>query len=521
MALWCNMVLMEKLDKIENYTENTSFAESLSSADITQIILAKYKESDAIKWMRIADKYFDGHNEEIEKKERVYYDRDRNKYVNPSAHNAKVKSNFLRMLVQQKQDYGFAKTFVLKLSDENEKEIELADNDYGKAWKDFLDKTVYKISYALAGQGVNHGIAWCYVWIDEDGKLCLKDAPADMVYPVWKNRQHTELDRLVYNYSVEKYDSLNPTVYEYAEYWTGKERRLFNVTKSYAEEDIAKDGEGNPVYSHMMDGSGGVSWDKIPFIALKATDDEKPLLSFIKEQIDSYDVLDSKSVDGLCDDLDPILVLKNLSPSYNDLIDAKEQARMTRTISTDTDGDAHYIQAQTVIQSYLTKMENLRRDIIKFGYGIDYEDSRFGGNPNQLVIKSLYQNLDTYTDGLERHFQDFINDLKYFFDKWYEFTGKGSFADCQKYKLLVKLDRSMMVNQSAEIEDAVKLAQTGVSQKTQLEFNPVVQDVDLEMERLEEESKEKADNDLFNFAQKTNIENGGEYTPPPEEKEGE
>ena len=74
-------------------------------------------------------------------------------------------------------------------------------------------------------------------------------------------------------------------------------------------------------------------------------------------------------------------------------------------------------------------MSNLKLDIIKFGYGVDFDDVRFGGNPNQMVIQSLYQNLDTYMDGLERQFQKFINKLKYFFDRWYELMGKGSFDE--------------------------------------------------------------------------------------------
>lgn len=500
-------------------TENTTFSNKLSAGEMTQIIVDRYRDSPMVKEIRVADKYYDAHNEEIEKKTRVYYDKDRNPILNPRANNAKINSNFLRMLVQQKQDYALAKTFILKLSDEKENEIELKDDDYGKEWKSFMDKILFKTSYVLAGQAVNHGFSWCYVWIDENGDLQLKDVPADLIYPIWKNRQHTDLDKLVYNYKTEKYESLNPTVYEYAEYWSDKERRLFNVTNSYTEETETKDAEGNPIYSHMVDNNGGVSWDKIPFICFKATDDEKTLLSFVKEQIDAYDQLDSRSVDGLVDDLDPILVLKGVSPDVRDLLEARELAKMTRTISVDNDGDAYYIQAQTPVDAHLQKMESLRRDIIKFGYGIDYEDARFGGNPNQLVIKSLYQNLDTYTDGLERHFQDFINDLKYFFDKWYEFTGKGSFDDCQKYKILVKFDRSMMINQSAQIEDTVKLAQTGVSQKTMLEFNPVVQDVELELERIKEEQKENQDNDLFNFAQRTNIENDGEFEPEKEEEQ--
>lgn len=511
----------------QNKNINTIFGADLTPALITQIIVEKNKNSPAIQEMNSADKYFDGHNEKIDGKSRVYFDKDRNAINNPNANNAKVKSNFLRMLVQQKQDYGFAKTFIIKLSTDDQEEIDITKDEYAKAWKKFLDDVLFKLSYVLAGQSVNHGIAWSYIWIDENGELKVEDVPSNLIYPVWQDRQHTKLDKLVYNYRVEKYEgSLNPTLKEYAEYWSDNERILFDVDDGYNEVPIITDEGGVPIHSHMIAGEGeneeGVSWDKIPFVAFKATDDEKTLLSFIKEQIDSYDVLSSKSIDGLVDDLDPLLIIKGISPDVKDLLEAREIAKMTRTMSLDSDGDASYIQAQTAIDAHLKELQELRRDIIKFGYGVDYEDSRFSGNPNQLVIKSLYQNLDTYTDGLERHFQDFVNDLKYFFDKWYELTGKGSFEECDKYKILIKLDRSMMINQSALIDDTVKLAGTGVSKKTQLEFNPVVQDVELELERIKEEQKENQDNDLFNFAQRTEIENGGEYKPAgseePEEK---
>lgn len=507
----------------ENKNISTIFTGNLTPAQITQIIVDKNKNSTKIADMKSADNYFDGNNEKIDSKQRVYYDKDRNKLENPNANNAKIKNNFLRMLVQQKQDYGFAKSFVMKLSTEEQEEIDITKDEYGKTWKKFLDNELFKLSYIIAGQAVNHGIAWSYIWIDENGELQIKDVPSNLIYPVWQDRQHTKLDRLVYNYIIEKYEgSINPTLKEYAEYWSDNERILFDVNDGYSEVAITANEEGVPIHSHMIAGEGenkeGVSWDKIPFIAFKATDDEKTLLSFIKEHIDSYDTLSSKSVDGLVDDLDPLLMIKGISPDVKDLLEAREIAKMTRTITVDSDGDAGYIQAQTAIDAHLKELEALRHDIIKFGYGIDYEDARFSGNPNQLVIKSLYQNMDTYVDGLERHFQDFINDLKYFFDKWYELTNKGSFDECQKYKILIELDRSMMINQSALIDDTVKLVGTGISKKTQLEFNPVVQDVDLELERIKEEQKENQQNDLFDFAQRTEIENGGEFKPEPEKK---
>ena len=493
------------MEQIKNV--GTVFGKNLSPQMITQIIVSKNINNPKIKEMDDADAYFSVKNEMIDKKQRVYYDKDRHPIQNPNAYNAKIPSNFLRMLVEQKQDYGFAKSFIIKLSTDKEEEVDLKEDGYGKEWKTFCDDVLFKLSRTIAGQAVNHGLTWCYVWIDDEGKLRLKDVKSQFIYPEWNDTQHTILDKLVYHYKIQMYESMSPTTKEYAEYWDDKERILFNVSNGYKEEPILTDEEGNPIRSHLIKGDEQLSWEKIPFICFKGTDDEKTLLSFIKEYIDAYDELNSKSVDGLVDDLDPILVLKGISPAVGDLLEARELAKMTRTISIDSDGDAGYIQAHTQVEAHLKKMEGLRHDIIKFGYGIDYEDARFGGNPNQLVIKSLYQNLDTYMDGLERHFQDFINELKYFFDKWYEMMGKGSFEEAQLYNVRVELDRSMMINQSAQIDDTVKLGQTGVSKRTLLEFNPVVQDVDMEEERIEEERKKalkNEENSLFNFNNNNN-----------------
>lgn len=465
---------------------------NLSYQDITRIILDKLKSSKKHKDMIIADNYYTGFKVDIDNKERVYYNKDRKPIDNPNASNVKIKNNFLRMLVQQKQDYCFAKTFILKLSDEKEKEIDLSLNDYGLAWKKLLDEQLYKLSYWLGGEAVNKGLSWCYVWIDSNGDLKLKPVQSEFIFPVWKDELHTDVERLIYNYYVEEYNNSVTSEYrEYAEYWDNKNRLLFDVSDGYTEVKRLTD-DGEQLVTHM---TLNQSWDKVPFVCMKGTDDEKILLSFVKEYIDSYNVLLSKSIDGLLDDLDPLLVFKGISPNVGDLIEAREIAKMTRTISLDTDGDANYIQAQTMIDSHLRELEVLRHDIIKFGYGVDYEDARFGGNPNQLVIKSLYQNLDTYADGIERHFQDFITNLKYFFDKWYEFTGKGSFEECQKYNVMIKLDRSMMINQTEQIENAIKLSSSGVSQQTLLEYNPVVQDVEMELERIRKENENK----LFDF----------------------
>ena len=313
----------------------TIFGSNLDNKTIAQIIVSKYKDNKSIKDMIVSDDYFSNENPQIEKKTRTYFDKDRKPHDNPNAYNAKIKSNFLRMLVQQKQDYGFAKTFIFKLSTEKEEEVKLKEDEYGKAWTKFIDEVLYKLSYKLSGSAVKHGIGWCYVWIDENGELKLKDVPSNLIYPIWKDGQHTELDKLVYDYEVEEYNNIQPVIKEYAELWTDEERALFEVTDGYKEIPLVKDENGNSIYAHLVSDDGrSESWGRIPFVCFKATDDETPLLNFIKEQIDAYNEIDSKSVDGLIDDLDPLLVLKGISPDVSDLLEARELAKMTRTMST-------------------------------------------------------------------------------------------------------------------------------------------------------------------------------------------
>ena len=176
--------------------ENIVFSSSISEKEIAKIIVDEFKKSDKLKDIKIAEKYFSGHNK-IEEKERVYYDKDRNKIENPAASNVKLKAWFNRILIQQKQDYALGKTFVLKVADDKEKEVDLANDIYGKLWKDFADKFLYKTSYSLAGDAIKNGIAWLYIWIDENDNFCIKKIRSSLVYPLWSDSEHEDLDRLV------------------------------------------------------------------------------------------------------------------------------------------------------------------------------------------------------------------------------------------------------------------------------------------------------------------------------------
>lgn len=478
------------------------FSSELDPAIICRTIVDNAEISPEYGEMRTAQAYFEGHNLTIEKKVRDYVDAQGKAHTNPSATNTRLASSFLRTLVQQKQDYAFAKTFILKLCTMDGEEIDTSSaeglaKDYFDAWNKLTREQLHRLSYKMTGTAVNKGIDWCYVWIDPNGELKLVETDPEQIYPVWKDVLHTELSNLVNSYRVLYYETPSYNEKRYAEYWTDTERILFDITGAYTKVLDMVDINGLPVTSHMLRDGLPVSWGRIPFIPFKGTDDEKPLLTFIRSYIDTYDMIASKASDGLQDDIDPLLIFKGISAEVSHLAEAREIAKSTRTMSLDTDGDAFYLQAGTDVNNNLNLMEALKKNIIKFGYGVDFEDNRFGGNPNQMVVRALYQNMDTYVDGLERHFQDFMEDLKYFFDMWFAWKNNVTMEQLNDYRLIVKLDRSMMINLTAQIDDTIKLQQTGISQRTILEFNPVVQDVDLEISRIRKE-REQEDSDYFN-----------------------
>ena len=170
--------------------ENIVFSDELSAKEVAQIIVDLDKDSERVKKMKEADKYYDIKNPVILLKKRVYYDKDRTEYDNPSASNVRIPSTFLRTLVEEKRDYALGKAFVLSIK-KGDEEVDNKD-EYHQAWFEFLEKTLYEFVANLATQSVNHGIGWAYLWIDEDGNFRIDDMPGDSVYPIWKDRSTKE-----------------------------------------------------------------------------------------------------------------------------------------------------------------------------------------------------------------------------------------------------------------------------------------------------------------------------------------
>ena len=475
----------------------------MNNVKLTQLLLEQYRASDTIADMKEAEEYYRCKNIEIENKKRGFINPKTKKFNEISnVSNQKIASGFLRQSVNQKVAYGFGKPFVLSVDCEDDK----IKDRYSEVWDSFITPYFRKQIKSIAKEAINKGIGWGFVYIDENGELKLMNVKSETIYPKWIDGNHEQLDAIVRDYIDKVYTDEGIKNINKVEFWNNQ------IVDKYIANGIELMQEGEEV-THLNDGE---SWDKIPFVYLKASEDEMPLLQLIKSYIDSYDDLNSKSVDSLIDDIEPILVLRGMSAELHDLQEAKELLNTLKTTAVDEQGDVSYLQAKISIDNVQKKLENLKKDIKEFSCTVNTQDIQLSNNPSGVALKASYQDLDTYMNELETEFELFMQQFKYFFDKFLVFKGAFSEEELAQTDITVTLDRDMMMNETELIENTVKLSGTGVSQETIDNYNPAVESHEIEEERRERE-KENENENPYNFG-KLIEEEENETIEPVEEK---
>lgn len=466
-----------------------------TNKDITKSLLDEWRNGDKkqnIADMLDAEEYFMCRNITISKKRRDLPDYGENSTLS----NAKIPSAFLRTNVTQKSDYALGKPFLISVESPVPETIDEQGNPiedpqaaiYLDEWSKYLSPARRKTIKRIGKHGaINKGIGWAYITIDQTGDLLMHHVDSEQLYPAWADKEHTILDAIVRDYKVIQYINNNREEINKVEFW---DKELVDRYIDDGHAALKSDPDNPQPMAHMEQSGVGITWGRVPFIAFKGNEDELPMLNIIRQQIDSYDKLQSKSTDALLDDIDPVLALEGYSPELGDLIKQRHIMQNSRIVAIGTGGKAYYVQANPDITAVQTKLEMLRKDIHTFGQAVDSQDVKFGSNPSGVALKSMYQDLDTYTNGLETEFETFMQQLKYFFDIWLQFRSIGTAEQWAQYKLIVTLDRDMLINVSADIDDTVKLASTGVSFETLCNWNPAVESFEVEKQRLERETAE-------------------------------
>lgn len=502
---------MAQVSQMDIINANIEFgAQGTTNKTITRNILAEYRGSEKIIEMNEAGKYYLVKNTYIDSKTRSYKDEAGNLITNESLSNVKTKSAQYRKSVNQKVNFTLAKPFTISCDKDN----------YQKAWEEWLNDTRRKVIKRAGKEAINKGICFIYPWIDEAGELQIAYTLPETMYPAWSDIDHTELDAMVRDYVVKEYVNQEGTDVRKVEYW---DKQIFEKFIDYSMgegngdlvedvEDTVELGENvSVINTHMRTASGeGISWNKVPFVALKGNEDELPLLNECKTDIDSYDMLKSKSIDSLLDDIDAVLVVEDISPEMGEMARARQILQNSRIMSVDKGGNAHFEKVDANITAIKEELEIIKKNIQDNTNTVDLTSIQFGNNPSGKAMRGFYETLNEWSNGFEAEFRTMMDNLKYFFDMWLSFKGGyGSFEELQKIPVTWTFDRDLMIDEDSIIENLSKM-QGELSQQTRDEINPYVESHEIEQKRRDEEEKQLLAKQALLLKQNPDLNNEGD-----------
>lgn len=449
---------------------------TLSDQDLVKFIKAQVKEhetSSAFKNAEQGKEYYDG-NQDIDNKQRIGCDDEGRPVVLRGLPNVIAKDNQYSRLVDQKVQYVLSETPKISCDD---------DEHYAEMLVEFLDKRFMRTWLKIARDAMNCGIGWMFVYPKDNGLGYKKINPLDII-PIWQDSEKESLSallrkrtdsvwdtnqgKLVQKHFIELYTDAGVTTYEI--------REGTKYTK-VSDHGYFKDKDGNQF-----------NWGKIPFIYWRYSADDITLLSRVKSLIDIQNLILSVFGDRMLEDnRNTVLVLKGYDGENP--YEVRGEMNNSGVLQVSGDGAVDTLNIEINADNFEKYLRLIEEKIIKNARAVDTKNDRTNNAPNELNIKSMYNDIELDANGMENEFQASFEHLQWFFKR----------INKVPEHLLATLEfkRNIMVNRSEDvslIRDSEYL-----SLESKLENNPLVTDVAQELERIKQEQTEDLLNDPAYF----------------------
>ena len=468
-----------QMDKIEKILKDNS---PLSRNQIIENELLTWFDCPQRKLMITGDRYYHG-DQDILKRERMVIGEDGDLERVDNLPNKKIVDNQYQKMVDQKVNYLFSKPLTFNCDDEK------YVNDLKEIFGSYKFQRTLK---NLAKDFVNCGIGWLYVYINSLNQIAFKKLKPFEVLPFWKDDEHTVLDFAVRLYNVLEYEGSQKKLVRKAEIYTSKGVEKYTLNGTILEKDNNK-----PI-------NYGYKWNRIPLIAFKFNTDEIPLIKKVKCLQDGINELLSDFANNVSEDVrTTVLVLKNYDGENLENFRTKLNTYgviKVRTVD-GSGGGVDTLKIEVNPENYRLILSILSKELIKNASGYDVDELKSGTTPNQMTIKSIYNDIDLDSNEIETEFQASFEEVLEFFNLW---KSRGSNSPLE-----VIVDRDTVVMESQVIAD-IKNSVGILSKETLVAQHPYVTNVEEELKKIEKEEQsqqEQAMNDYFGNPQKTPEEN--------------
>ena len=457
-----------------NNIVNAGAARMIDDKTFLEKELQKFINSPERKHMIDGDLYYD-YEHAIKNKKRMVIGEGGVLTEDKQLPNNKFTDNQYRTMVDQKVNYLLSKPITFKTNNEK----------YSNALKMIFNKRFQRTLKNLGKDSYNGGIGWLYPYYDEKGEFRIKKFHPWEVKPFWKDDEHTELDFAARVYNVEVYEGELEKVVTYVEVYDTQGIHKFVMDGTTLVPDYS-------TYYFELDTEGEMipyNWDKIPLIPFKCNSIETPLLKKCKSLQDGINEILSNFGDGMQENASgsTILIIKNYDGT--DLGQFRHNLSQYKAVKVRTvdgaDGGIDKLQIEVNCDNYKAILAELRKALIHNCKGYDIEELKASGSPNEMTIKAVYSEIDIDANEIETEYQASFEELLWFVNQHFINTGIGNF---EKEDVEVIFNRDMMVNESQIIED-INTSSAILSKKTCISQHPYVQDVEMELQQIEEETQ--------------------------------
>lgn len=425
--------------------------------------------------MLLGQAYYEGRHEILRSGRKVIGQAGQPEQVRNLPDNRLVNNQYGK-LVNQKADYVLSQPISWEVENE----------EFDGALKRLFDRRFMRQLKGLGRDCYNHGIAWLYPYINEEGRLRFRRFAGYEILPLWRDKEHTELEAALRFFTVEN--------------WQGGVMRpeyrveifdLNGVHQFRWEQEKLIPTEAAP-HSYMQhkvgDGYESVNWTKIPLVAFKLNERELPLIMRVKGLQDALNQMYSQFENSLQEDAhNTILVIKNYDGT--DLDEFRRNLSVYGAVKVSTvdgaGGGIDTLSVQVDAENFKVIIELLKAAIIENGMGFDAKLQNSYRAANELNIKSMYSDITLDANDFENEWQASFEELLWFVKVYLYNTGQGDFR-AQDWRLI--FNRDIMVDESEVIANCVK-SQGIISDEAIVAQHPWVNDVRGEIRRLNRQKR--------------------------------
>lgn len=444
-----------------------------------------FKYSHRRRQMIIGERYYEGKHDILHRKREMIGVNGELETVDNLPNNRIVDNQYAKM-VNQKKNYLLGQPLTFNTD----------NKQYADALKEVFNMRFMRMMKNVLEDSLNEGIAYIYVGYDDQGHLTFTRIKGYELIPFWKNSEHTELDGAIRFYPLVKTEKKEQKIIEKIEVYdrSGVYRfvlddgRLFTDTIPF-----------EPYITVVNDGNEKecLNWVNIPLIPFKYNSKEIPLITKVKSLQDGINTILSNFQNSMEEDVrNTILVLVNY--------DGTNLGEFRRNLATygavkvssvdGRNGDVKTLQIEVNSENYKAIIDIFKKAIIENAMGYDAKDDKLNGQPNQMNIQSMYSDIDLDANDIETEFQAAFEQLLWFVNCHLANMGIGDF---EGESVEVIFNRDMLMNESEIIDNVNK--SVDLSLETRLANHPWVDDVNAELERIQKQKEDEANEYMKNF----------------------